>query len=190
MDAIIHVFTFKAGLLARVAHDLRLTLRQHEIKVHARRVQASAVAESLAIDGVMTPSGLDTRTLSAKDQRSILETMHNEILLSRRYPRIEIEGSIQTQADRGNRHTFNGELRLRGQARPIQTELIRSGDTLQSVFELKPSEFGIAPYKALGGAIKLEDRVRVSISVALAGHSPEELLERSEPLQLQAAAVA
>lgn len=69
MDATIHVFTFKAGLLARVAHDLRLTLRQYEIKVHARRVHAFAVAESLAIDGVMTSSGLDTRTLSAKDQR-------------------------------------------------------------------------------------------------------------------------
>jgi hypothetical protein len=186
MDATIHVFTFKAGLLARVAHDLRLTLRQYEIKVHARRVHAFAVAESLAIDGVMTPSGLDTRTLSAKDQRSILETVHGEILLSRRYPRIELEGSIQTLAD--NRHTFSGELRLRDRTRPIKTELIRSGDTLQASFELKPSDFGIAPYKALGGAIKLEDRVRVSIHVALAGQSPEELLERSEPLQLQAAA--
>ena len=188
MDATIHVFTFKAGLLARLAHDLRLTLKQYEIKVHARRVQAFAVAESLVIDGVMTPEGLDTRTLSAKDQRSILSTVHDEILLSRLYPRIELEGSIETQTDKGNRHMLSGELRLRGQARPIQTELIRSGDTLQSVFELKPSAFGIAPYKALGGAIKLDDRVRVSISVALAGQSPEELLERSEQLQLQAAA--
>ncbi|HTU61142.1 MAG TPA: hypothetical protein VMF89_21960, partial [Polyangiales bacterium] len=65
-----------------------------------------------------------------------------------------------------------------------ETELIRSGDNMQSVFELKPSEFGIAPYKALGGAIKLEDRVRISVTVALAGQSPEGLLERSEPLQL------
>ena len=186
MDATIHVFTFKAGLLARVAHDLRLTFRQHEITVHARRVYAFAVAESLVIDGAMTPSGLDTRTPSAKDQRSILETVHNEILLSRRYPRIELDGSIQTLAV--HRHMLSGELRLRGQARPIKTELIRSGDILQSVLELKPSEFGIAPYKALGGAIKLDDRVRISIHVALAGQSPEELLERSEPLQLQAAA--
>jgi len=182
MDATIHIFTFKAGLLARLAHDLRLTFRQHEIKVHARRVFASAVAESLVVDGVMTSNGLDTRTLSAKDQRSILETVHNEILLSRRYPRIELEGAIQTIAD--NRNMLGGELRLRGHARPIETELIRSGDTVQSVFELKPSEFGIAPYKALGGAIKLDDRVRVSISVALSGQSPEELLERSERMQL------
>jgi hypothetical protein len=187
MDATIHVFTFKAGLLARVAHDLRFSLRQHEITVRARRVQAFALSESLAIDGVMTPKGLDTHALSARDQRSILETVHGEILLSRRYARIELDGSIQTLSD--NLHTLSGELRLRGQARPIQTELIRSGDMLQSVFELKPSEFGIAPYKALGGAIKLADRVRVSITVALEGQSTEELLARSEPLQLKAAAL-
>lgn len=187
MDATIHVFTFKAGLLARLAHDLRLTVRKHEIHVHGRRVRAFAEAESLSIDGVVTDHGLDTRTLSAKDQRTILETVHNELLLSRRYPRIELQGSIQTLA--GNKLELSGELRLRGQARPIKTELIRRGDSLQSELELRPSEFGIAPYKALGGAIKLDDRVRVSITVALAGQSPEELLERSEPLQLQAAAV-
>jgi hypothetical protein len=185
MDAILHVFTFKAGLLARMAHDLRLTFKQHEITVHARRVRAFAVAESLEIDGVMTASGLDTRTLSARDRRSILETVHNEILLSRSYPRIELDGSIQTLA--GGRNMLSAELRLRGQARPIETELIRSGDHLQSVFELKPSAFGIAPYKALAGAIKLDDRVRISVDVALAGQTPEELLERSEPLQLKAA---
>ena len=185
MDTTIHVFTFKAGLLARVAHDLRLTLRQHEISVHARRVRAFAVAESLVVDGAVTAHGLDPHALSAKDQRSILETVRNEILLSSRYPRIELEGSIETLA--ADRHRLHGELRLRGTTKPFETELIRSGHTLTSVFELKPSEFGIAPYKTLGGAIKLEDRVRVSVTVALTGQSPDELLERAEPLQLQAA---
>jgi hypothetical protein len=50
MYATIQVFTFKAGLLARVAHDLRLTLREHEASVQARRIRASGVADSLRID--------------------------------------------------------------------------------------------------------------------------------------------
>jgi hypothetical protein len=62
MNATIHVFTFKAGLLARVAHDLRLTLLKHEINVHARQVRAFALADSLVLDGVMTSHGLDTQT--------------------------------------------------------------------------------------------------------------------------------
>jgi hypothetical protein len=30
---------------------------------------------------------------------------------------------------------------------------------------LRPSEFGIAPYKALAGAIRLQDRVRVELDL-------------------------
>jgi hypothetical protein len=108
--------------------------------------------------------------------------VRDEILLSRRYPRIELDGSLK--ALDGSKLELRGELRLRGQARPFKTELIRAGDTLQTVFDLKPSDFGIAPYKALAGAIKLEDRVRVSIAVALQGQEPEALLDRAEPLQL------
>jgi hypothetical protein len=187
MDATIHVFTFKAGLLARVAHDLRLTLKRFEISVSAGQVRAFALADSLAIDGVMTVDGLDTHALSAKDQRSILETVRSEILQSAEYPRIEVEASVHSLSP--NALEVRGELRLRGRVRPLKTKLIRSGDNLEAAFELKPSEFGIAPYKALGGAIKLDDRVRVSITVALAGQDPKGLLERSEPLQLQAAAL-
>jgi hypothetical protein len=187
MYATIHVFTFKAGLLARVAHELRLTLQQHEATVHARRIRAVGVADSFRVDGAMTAHGLDAHALSAKDQSSILETLQNEILQSRRYPRIELEGVIEARSP--SMFEIRGELRLRGQARPIKTDLIRSGDQLQATFELKPSEFGIAPYKALGGAIKLEDRVRISVTLALDGQDPAGLLERSEPVQLQAAAL-
>lgn len=187
MYATIHVFTFKAGLLARVAHDLRLTLQQHEASLQGRRIRAFAVADSLRVDGAMTAHGLDPQALSAKDKRSILETVHSEILQSRSYPRIELEGVIEPRS--ASVFEIRAELRLRGQTRPIKTELMRSGDQLQASFELKPSEFGIAPYKALGGAIKLDDRVRVSIAIALAGQDPAGLLERSEPVQLQAAAI-
>lgn len=186
-STVIHVFTFKAGLLARVAHDLRLTLRQHELSVQAGRIRAYGVADSLRVDGAMTAHGLDAHTLSAKDQNTILETVRSEILQSRRFPRIEFEGVIEPRS--ASTFEVRGELRLRGQTRPIKTDLIRSGDQLQASFELKPSEFGIAPYKALGGAIKLDDRVRVSIAIALDGQDPRELLERSEPVQLQAAAL-
>jgi hypothetical protein len=182
MFATIHVFTFKAGLLARLAHDLRLTLQRYEAKLVARQLHALAFADSLVVDGTMTDRGLDPQGLSAKDQRQVLETVQSEILESQRYPRIELDGAITTLA--ANVWKLRGELRLKGRTKPFETELIRSGDTLQATFELKPSEYGIAPYKALAGAIKLDDRVRVSISVTLDGQEPEDLLTRSEPLQL------
>jgi len=39
------------------------------------------------------------------------------------------------------------------------------GDALRCEIELKPSDFGIAPYRALGGALKVQDRVRVVLTL-------------------------
>ena len=181
MHATIHVFTFKAGLLARVAHDLRLTLHKHELTLEAQRIRGYCAADSFTVDGVMGAHGLDPNVLSDKDKRQILATVRDDILESRRYPRIEFEG--QAHAHNGQIQ-ISGNLRLKNQNRPIVTELMHVGDSVQTTFELKPSEFGIAPYKALGGAIKLDDRVRVSIAVALHGEKPLELLARAELLQL------
>ena len=182
MTATIHVFTFKAGLLARLAHDLHLTAHKHELTVEAQRIRAYCATDSLRVDGVMGAHGLDPSGLSDKDKRQILETVQEEILESRRYPRIEFEGEVQKRS--ATQLAVRGNLRLKNQIRPIVTDLMHSGDRIQATFELKPSEFGIAPYKALGGAIRLDDRVRVSIAVALQGQDPLELLTRSEPLQL------
>jgi hypothetical protein len=182
MSATIHVFTFKAGLLARLAHDLRLTAHKHELTLEAQRIRGYCAADSLTVDGVMGAHGLDPSALSDKDKRQILETVQGEILESRRYPRIEFEGQVQKRS--AQQLTLSGNLRLKNQTRPIVTELMHSGDRLQATFELKPSEFGIAPYKALAGAIRLDDRVRVSIAVALNGQDPLELLARAQALQL------
>jgi hypothetical protein len=182
MSATIHVFTFKAGLLARVAHDLRLTAHKYELTLEAQRIRAYCAADSLTVDGVMGAHGLDPSAPSEKDKRQILETVQDEILDSRRYPRIEFEGQAHKRS--AQRLDVSGNLRLKNQIRPIVAELVHGRDQLQATFELKPSEFGIAPYKALAGAIRLEDRVRVSIVVALNGQDPLELLGRSELLQL------
>jgi hypothetical protein len=181
MYATIHVFTFKAGLLARVAHDLRFSVHKYELTLEAQRIRGFCAADSLTVDGVMGAHGLEPNALSDKDKRQILETLRDDILESRRYPRIEIEGQVQTL---NARITVHGQLRLKHRNRPIVTELMHVGDAVQTTFELKPSEFGIAPYKALAGAIKLQDRVRVSIAVALNGEKPLELLARAETLQL------
>lgn len=181
MYATIHVFTFKAGLLARVAHDLRLSVHKHELTLEAQRIRGYCAADSFRVDGVMGAHGLDPNGLSDKDKRQILETVRDDILESRRYPRIEFEGQLQAV---DSQIKARGQLRLKNQNRPIVTDLMHVGDSVQTTFELKPSDFGIAPYKALGGAIKLDDRVRVSIVVALNGQNPLELLARAEPLQL------
>jgi hypothetical protein len=182
MHATIQVFTYKAGLLARVAHDLRLSVQRHELSLQAHKLRGFCAADSLKVDGVMTAHGLDATVLSEKDQRQILETVRSEILQSERHPRIEFEGEVKELSSTS--FEARGRLRLKSQDRPLVVHLEHKGDHLQAAFELKPSEFGIPPYKALAGAIKLEDRVRVTIDVALEGKNPRELLQSTDTLQL------
>jgi polyisoprenoid-binding protein YceI len=145
-------------------------------------LKASCAADSLVIDGVMNADRLDDSVLSDKDQRQILETIRKEILHSEQHPRVELEAEIEQRSPTS--FSLRGTLRLRGRERPVAMEAVRNGDLIQTSFELTPSEFGIPPYKALAGAIKLQDRVRVSIDVTLEGETPEVLIEKARSRQL------
>jgi polyisoprenoid-binding protein YceI len=182
MHAEIHVYTFKAGLLARLAHDLRLRVQRHELHVEAGKVRGHCDASSLTVEGVMTERGLDSTGLSERDKRQISETVRSEILRSDTHPRIELEADVSADATSSTLEV-RGQLSVRGRARPVQLQLQQRGDQLQGAFELTPSEFGIAPYKALAGAIKLQDRVRVHVEIALQGQSLQVLLAQAQTLQ-------
>lgn len=185
MHAIIHVYTYKTGLLARMAHDLQLTVHTASLTVQGRHIRGFCAADSLDVDGVVTAKGLDTKTLSSKDTQQICETIRSEILQSDKHPRVEFDAEISGSA--GGTLQVRGKLTIRGQTRAVQAELTPSGDRLQSAFELTPTDFGIAPYKALAGAIKLQDRVRVTIDVLLEGQNTDSILGGSEAVQLSAA---
>ena len=183
MHANIHVYTFKAGLLARVAHDLRLRVERHELSLQGGELRGYCDADSLTVEGVVTGRGLDSGVLSEADKRQILETMRTQILQTQRYPRVELEAAVRVGAAQGTLDV-RGSLRRRGQERPLQLQLKQDGDRLSGAFELTPSEFGIPPYKALAGAIKLQDRVRVQVDLQLAGQDPTSLLASPDTLQL------
>jgi hypothetical protein len=167
MRATVQLFTFKAGLLARAAHDLRLSVSQFEIEIHARKVRAWFDASSLRVDGVMTKHGLETQRLSESDQRQILATVRSEILCSDQFPRVTFQAELATGLVEAPRQ-LDGLLELRGREERCSIALTQIGTQLQASLELTPSRFGIQPYKALAGAIRLQDRVLVRALLQLA----------------------
>src|SRR6201995_559041 len=171
----IHVFTYKAGLLARVAHDLRLQVHRYDFTLQDRRVSGSCDASSLRVEGAMTPHGLEPNALSEHDKEQILETARVEILQTDRFPRVSFEAQLSVHD--GAVH-IDGSLTLRGRTLAIESD-VRGGaaDLWQASFEITPSRFGIPPYKALAGAIKLQDRVTVVVTLRLVGQSPVSILE-------------
>jgi hypothetical protein len=156
--ASVQVFTFKRGLLSAIAHDLRLCCERFEVTEESGRVRARFEPRSLRVEGVMQNARLDETALSPDQKREIFETIQGTILDTARHPEIVLEGDLK---ERGSRLEVDGTLTLRGVSRPIHVVGERSQERVRGEVELVPSQWGIKPYAALLGAIRLEDRVVV-----------------------------
>lgn len=162
MPHIVRVFTFKEGLLSRVAHDLRLSTTALTIAQQGADISATVDPHSLIVDGVMHGSRLDPRGLGGRDRAKVLQTMRGEVLAVERHPPPRFEGTVEIV---GAAIRARGRLRLAGVERPLTIDARRAGGRITASVSLRPSDHGIRPYKALAGAIRLQDRVRIELDL-------------------------
>lgn len=157
-DGTIQVFTFKEGLLSKVAHDLRLTLTRFEITRDGDAVRGRFWPETLEVDGAMRGGRLDPGGLKPKDKRDIHQNMTRKVLQTSRHPVVELDATRD-----GAR--LQGQLTLNGRTQPITCAVSEAGGRLTGRVTLVPSRWGVQPFKALMGAIKLQDRVEISFDL-------------------------
>jgi hypothetical protein len=162
MDAIIHAYTFKEGLLSKLAHDLRFTLTRFSISVRGTEVQARFTLGSLRVDGVVRGGKLERDVLSQSDREKIQETMR-DVLHVHEHTEARLSARLLNAAPP---FVLDGQLTLRGETRPVQLRLELDADRLLGAITLTPSQWGIRPYRALGGTLKLQDRVRITIDAS------------------------
>ncbi|MCB9570035.1 MAG: YceI family protein [Myxococcales bacterium] len=154
------IHTFKEGLLAAMGHDLKIAVDRLEITVDdaSRAVQATFQAGSLRVVGALSGS-----TLSDKDRAEIEANIRKKVLDPDRYPEIRFASTAVEDAGEGLR--IRGDLTLHGQTRPIAFTTRPEGDRQVAEVTLSQPEFGIKPYKAPLGVIKIKPEVRVLVSV-------------------------
>ena len=153
----VELFTFKRGVLSRVAHDLRLSVGEFELTERDGVVEGRFVVDSIGVDGVMKRGRLDRRGLSAGDKEKIRGNIQREVLRSRAHPEVRLVGRREG--------AFRGELTMRGVTREVGCDLEQRANGIFGSLELTPSRWGIEPFKALMGAIQLEDRVVVRFAL-------------------------
>ena len=87
-----------------------------------------------------------------------------EVLDAARFPTIDFRGRYAGSLDAG---TLSGELRVRSVARPVSMSIrvAQSAGVLVATgaWEGRLTELGIRPFKALLGAIKLEDWIALRL---------------------------
>ncbi len=159
------VLTFKEGLLSRVAHDLRLEVRRFEVDVDAdapavtARFEAASVRAVCAMrDGVAAPGVLSDRDLADIEKR-----MTKDVLHPRRHPEVRFASSRVEPA--GDGWLVRGVLSLHGMDRETGCVVTRAGDELVAEVRLDQRDWGIKPYSALLGAMRVKPEVVVRLTV-------------------------
>lgn len=164
-DVQCEVYTFKEGLLSKVAHDLLIRAPCATLSVAGSppRVEASFRAADLRTVCAMRDGRQHPAALSAKDLRKIDESTRADVLHTSRHPEIRfVAQAVDPAATR-----LHGQLTLHGQTRPVGASVSRDGDRLVARFDLDQRDFGIQPFSAMLGALRIQPRVTVVVTVGL-----------------------
>ena len=154
LSAECRVFTYKEGLLSAVAHDLEIDVARFAIEVaDDASIRATFDPTSLRVVDPIVDGRRAPGALSAKDRSKIEAYIHSEVLHPNEHPTIRF---VSTQVDETS---IRGRLELHGRSRPIT--LRRSGDEVEVT--LHQADFGIKPFTALLGTLKIKPDVRVRL---------------------------
>jgi len=169
-NAELSVFTFKEGLLSPVAHDLRLDVGRWSARVDktgpgAVALTAAFDASSLTVAGVMRDGRLVKDVLGPRDTDKIARNIREEVLSSTRHPSISWRGQGAIVAGTPR---VDGELTLVGKTKRLSARVRKEGVDPLWVIEttVHQPDFGIKPYSAMLGALKIKPDVVVSLRVA------------------------
>ena len=158
------VFTFKDGLLSPIAHDLRIKVTHFTVSVNPGVVTAAFDTASLRVDTPMKDGKENPAALSEADKEKIASQIRDDVLHSRQHPEASFRStSVKQRSDGG--YDLEGDLTLHGVTKPIQarTELIAEKQQLD--FKLHQPDFGIAPFRAMMGTLKIQPDVRIRLVV-------------------------
>jgi polyisoprenoid-binding protein YceI len=166
-DGTLSVHTKRTGAAAKAGHNLLFHVTSWEARL-TLGPDASGSGLELDVDAtslrVIEGSG-GMQALGDDDKANIQQTVDDEVL-KRRAITFRSTG-VQATAD-GSALGVQGDLTLLGTTRPLAFDVtVGDGGTLAAVAVVKQSDWGMKPYSALFGALKVVDEVEVEIAVRL-----------------------
>lgn len=162
-----HVFAWKEGLLSAVGHDVRLEVRSFRVTRDGDLVTATFDPRSVAAVTAVRDGRDAPGTLSAKDLATIDGYVQNDILQSKRYPEISFTSTTFEVED--GEGTITGTLALHGARRTVTGKVTTVGGRLTARLRLSQPDFGITPFKAMLGALRIQPTVDVEVSIPAPG---------------------
>ena len=110
---------------------------------------------------------------SEEDKKKIFNSMHNEVLESAKHPKIAFKSvsvnDVKQTGDGAYSFVVNGDLTLRGVTKriavPVAATITPQQLRATGKYTLKQSDYGIKPYSAAGGTVKVKDEIVVNFNI-------------------------
>jgi polyisoprenoid-binding protein YceI len=173
------VKTGRTGMGRRAGHDLviEVTRWQGEVTVASAKPEDAMVWVEADVDSLAVREGLGgVKPLTDKDRADIQNTLR-DILDSKTHPKIRFNSTRVTRS--AESVTVEGNLTIRGETEPVTIRGEIAGERVRGSATVAQTRWGIKPYSAFLGALKLADEVGVEFDLALAPASGGSAAERA-----------
>ncbi|MGH9845855.1 MAG: YceI family protein [Blastocatellia bacterium] len=165
------VFAGKSGLFSALAHDHEIGVKSFNGKVKVPPSGASGGSLLLEVEA-RSLVVLDKKP-SEEDKKKIFDSMHNEVLESARYEKISFRSvsvsDLKQTGDNAYSFTLGGDLALHGVTKrialPVNLTITPQQLRATGKYTLRQTDFGIKPYSAAGGTIKVKNEVVVHFNL-------------------------
>jgi len=156
-NASLHVETGRNGAAAKAGHDLTIDVTSWEATLEVGDSSSFALSADPTSLHVLEGKG-GMQALKDDDKADIRKTIGEDVLKEKG---ITFRSSSVKTA--GDSLTVSGDLELGGKSKPVTFDVSESGGTVTGSATIKQSDWGIKPYSALFGALKVNDEVTVVV---------------------------
>lgn len=165
------VRTYAEGMLSPLAHDLKLQVTAFQVTVGrasdgALTVEGHFDAASLRVVAVMDGEREHASAPSKRDRKTIEKNLVKDVLNTRRHPEVVFQSTRVEVGNEGGEVT--GQLSLMGRTRPVTVTVTRAGRDYVGRARLHQPDFGIKPYSAMMGTLKVKPDVDVIVTLPYA----------------------
>jgi polyisoprenoid-binding protein YceI len=163
------VKTARTGLGAKAGHDLTIEVtRWHGSAVVNQASPAdSAVTLEAEVASFEVREGTGgVKPLTDGDRAEIKRTLMDRILQANRHPVIRFASTGVSGTPESFR--LDGDLTISGATHPVTVQGQLAGNRAQGSATVTQSRWGIKPYSAFFGALKLRDEVEIEFDLTLA----------------------
>lgn len=156
----VKVRTGVAGSASRMGHRLVLNVEDWSAQVDEDAVTFRAALESLHVE-----SGTGGVTPLTVVDRQVIRRNATKVLDVGTYPEVTFTSSEVAVAE--DCVTVTGELTIHDVSLPMTAELARVGNHLTCSIPVVQTDFGIRPYSAMLGQLKVSDEVTVDLDITI-----------------------